>query len=66
VLVLVVEGEEDGDEMIELKEITSERKSTERILREFIFFSLSWGREREKVAEIEFKGGEIERICEYF
>jgi hypothetical protein len=54
--------------MIELKEITSERKSTERILREFIFFSLSWGRgrEREKVAEIEFKGGEIERICEYF
>jgi hypothetical protein len=25
VLVLVVEGEEDGDEMIELKEITSER-----------------------------------------
>ena len=63
--VLIVEGEEDCDEMIELTEIKSERKIAERILREFMFF-LSQRRERETVAGIESKGGEIERIRGYF
>lgn len=45
--VLIVEGDEDCDETIELTEIKSERKIAERFLREFMFFSHSKKRKRD-------------------